>query len=246
MPGIRQRTRRSGTISASTSQSTCSTEVARPRRARNLGNSIRTNEPVTKMLLRRLPISLYVGFAGLLVGVVIGLSAAIISALRPGSRLDITRLRLRNGRHSAAEFLAGALLVYVFAVLLHWVPPSGYTSPFANLPLSLQHARTARDCARNAFGSGHHAAGALGADGSAGAGLHHHGARERIGRAARHRPARAEERHDPDRHDHRLADRANWSPARRSSRRSSPSPASGGRRWTRSQIAIIRCCRVRC
>ncbi|MCA1724170.1 MAG: ABC transporter permease, partial [Thermomicrobia bacterium] len=30
------------------------------------------------------------------------------------------------------------IFVYVFAVLLHWLPPSGYTSPFVNLPLSLR------------------------------------------------------------------------------------------------------------
>ncbi|HEY7907498.1 MAG TPA: ABC transporter permease [Thermomicrobiales bacterium] len=104
----------------------------------DLGTSTRTNEPVTKVLLRRLPVSLYVGFAGLLVGVAIGLSAAIISALRPGSRLDVTVSVFALGGIAVPSFWQALIFVYVFAVLLHWVPPSGYTSPSANLALSLK------------------------------------------------------------------------------------------------------------
>lgn len=104
----------------------------------NLGTSIRTNEPVTTILLRRLPVSLYVGFAGLLIGVTIGLSAAIISALRPGSRLDVTASVFALGGIALPSFWQALILVYVFAVLFHWVPPSGYTSPFTNLALSLK------------------------------------------------------------------------------------------------------------
>lgn len=104
----------------------------------NLGTSVRTNEPVTKILLRRLPVSLYVGFAGLLVGVVIGLSAAIISALRPGSRLDVGASVFALGGIALPSFWQALIFVYVFAVLLHWVPPSGYTAPSANLALSLK------------------------------------------------------------------------------------------------------------
>jgi peptide/nickel transport system permease protein len=104
----------------------------------DLGTSTRTNEPVTKVLLRRLPVSLYVGFAGLLVGVAIGLSSAIISALRPGSRLDVTVSVFALGGIAVPSFWQALIFVYVFAVLLHWVPPSGYTSPSANLALSLK------------------------------------------------------------------------------------------------------------
>jgi len=104
----------------------------------NLGTSIRTNEPVTKILLRRLPVSLYIGFAGLLVGVAIGLTAAIISALRPGSRLDVSASVFALGGIALPSFWQALIFVYVFAVLLHWVPPSGYTAPSANLSLSLR------------------------------------------------------------------------------------------------------------
>jgi peptide/nickel transport system permease protein len=42
----------------------------------DLGHSIRTSEPVSVVLLARVPVSLYLGFAGLLVGLVLGLSVA--------------------------------------------------------------------------------------------------------------------------------------------------------------------------
>ncbi len=114
----------------------------------NLGTSIRTNEPVTKILLRRLPVSLYVGFAGLLVGIAIGLSAAIISALRPGSKLDITASVFALGGIAIPSFWQALIFVYVFAVLLHWVPPSGYTSPFVDLCAQPADARAPGNRAR--------------------------------------------------------------------------------------------------
>src|SRR5882762_6040444 len=40
----------------------------------DLGRSIRTNEPVASVLIQRVPISLYLGSGGLLVGLALGLS----------------------------------------------------------------------------------------------------------------------------------------------------------------------------
>src|SRR5713226_3419954 len=54
----------------------------------DLGRSIRTSESVSTVLLQRVPISLYLGTAGLLVGLALGLSVAVLSALKPGSRID--------------------------------------------------------------------------------------------------------------------------------------------------------------
>lgn len=104
----------------------------------DLGTSIRTNEPVATVLLRRAPISLYVGAAGLLVGVLIGLPAALISALRPGSRLDTIGTVLALGGIALPSFWQALLFVYLFAVLLRWLPPSGYTPPLADPWLSLK------------------------------------------------------------------------------------------------------------
>jgi Binding-prot-dependent transport system membrane comp, N-term/Bacterial extracellular solute-binding proteins, family 5 Middle len=51
----------------------------------DLGKSIRTNEAVADILMRRVPISLYLGAAGLIVGIVLGLSVAVVY----GSRVSL-------------------------------------------------------------------------------------------------------------------------------------------------------------
>ena len=104
----------------------------------DLGTSIRTGEPVAQVLLQRVPVSLYVGAAGLLVGILIGLPAAIFSALRPGSRLDILSTIVALGGIALPNFWQALLFVYLFAVILRWLPPSGYTPPLENPVLSLQ------------------------------------------------------------------------------------------------------------
>ncbi len=102
----------------------------------DLGRSIRTNESVATVLMQRVPISMYLGAAGLVVGLALGLSVAIVSALRPGSRIDSLGTLLAMGGVAIPSFWQALLLVYVFAVLLRWVPPSGFTSPFVDPFLS--------------------------------------------------------------------------------------------------------------
>lgn len=104
----------------------------------DLGRSIRTNEAVGAMLLQRVPISLYLGSASLLVGLVLGLSVAVASALRPGSRIDALGTVLAMGGVAVPSFWQALLFMYVFAVLLRWLPPSGFTSPAQDPLLSLK------------------------------------------------------------------------------------------------------------
>jgi peptide/nickel transport system permease protein len=102
----------------------------------DLGHSIRTKESVTTVLMARVPVSLYLGAAGLVFGLVLGLSVAVISALRPGSRVDSFGTVLAMGGIAIPSFWQALLLVYIFAVLLRWVPPSGFTSPLLDPWLS--------------------------------------------------------------------------------------------------------------
>jgi peptide/nickel transport system permease protein len=102
----------------------------------DLGKSIRTNEPVADVLMRRVPVSLYFGVAGLLFGVAIGLPAAIVSAVKPGSKLDLFGTVMSLGGVAIPSFWQALMFMYVFAVMLRWLPPSGYTSPFVDPLLS--------------------------------------------------------------------------------------------------------------
>jgi peptide/nickel transport system permease protein len=102
----------------------------------DLGKSIRTGEQVADVLGRRVPTSLMVGFSGLLFGIALGLSVAIISALRPGSKIDLFGTFLALGGAALPSFWQALLFMYVFAVVLRWLPPSGYTSPLVDPWLS--------------------------------------------------------------------------------------------------------------
>lgn len=102
----------------------------------DLGKSIRTGEQVADVLGRRVPTSLYIGFAGLLFGIALGLSVAIVSALKPGSKIDMFGTFLALGGAALPSFWQALLFMYVFAVVLRWLPPSGYTSPLVDPWLS--------------------------------------------------------------------------------------------------------------
>ncbi|MBV9169778.1 MAG: ABC transporter permease, partial [Chloroflexi bacterium] len=104
----------------------------------DMGKSIRTGEPVSNVLLQRIPVTLYVGFGGLLVGVLIGLPAAIISALRPGTKLDLAGTVFALGGIAIPSFWQALIFIYVFALVLRWLPPSGYTPFFADPGTSLR------------------------------------------------------------------------------------------------------------
>lgn len=104
----------------------------------DLGTSIRTGEPVAQILWQRAPISIYVGFAGMLVGLLIGLPAAVLSAVRPGSRLDMSATVLSLAGIAIPGFWLALILIYLFGVYLRWLPPSGYTPPSEDLWLSLK------------------------------------------------------------------------------------------------------------
>lgn len=104
----------------------------------DLGTSIRTKEPVAKVLAQRAPVSIYVGVAGLVVGLAIGLPAAIFSAVRPGSRLDVSSTVLSLAGLAIPGFWLALILIYVFGVYLKWLPPSGYTPPTEDFWLSVK------------------------------------------------------------------------------------------------------------
>ncbi len=104
----------------------------------DLGKSVRTGEAVGDVLMRRVPVSLYYGLAGMVVGMLIGFPVAIVSALKPGSRLDIAGTIAAMSGVAIPSFWEALMLVYIFAVLLRWLPPSGFTPPGQDPVLSLK------------------------------------------------------------------------------------------------------------
>jgi peptide/nickel transport system permease protein len=98
----------------------------------DFGNSIRFSRPVTTILLERLPTTVELGLVSLLLAVMVGIPAGIISAIRRNSAVDVSVMVAANTGVSMPVYWLGLMLAYVFALLLKdtpfWLPPSGRLS----------------------------------------------------------------------------------------------------------------------
>lgn len=98
----------------------------------DFGNSIRFNRPIVDILIERLPLTLELGLAGLLIASLIGIPLGIVSAVRHNSAVDVGTMVGANVGVSMPVFWLGLMLAYVFALLLKdtpfWLPPSGRLS----------------------------------------------------------------------------------------------------------------------
>lgn len=105
----------------------------------DLGKSLITGQPVTPQVMQRLPATLQLAGAALLVGMLIGFPAGIISALRPGSKLDVVTSVISQVGVSIPDFWMGIMLIVLFSLTLEWLPSRGYTSPFESPSDWLSH-----------------------------------------------------------------------------------------------------------
>lgn len=100
----------------------------------DFGNSLFYNEPVRTVLADRLPATLQLAAAALVVTLVIAVPAGIFAAMRRGRASDRGVMTMVLLGQSTPPFWVGILLILVFAVGLHALPASGYGT-FAHLVL---------------------------------------------------------------------------------------------------------------
>jgi peptide/nickel transport system permease protein len=104
----------------------------------DLGKSILNHVPVANEILRRLPITLNLGIPAFILGIVLGVPAGIICAVRRGKFIDTLVTTISNVGITIPFFWLGFLLIWVFGLKLHWLPVQGYTSPFEDLWLNIR------------------------------------------------------------------------------------------------------------
>jgi peptide/nickel transport system permease protein len=99
----------------------------------DFGQSIRYGMPVTRLLVERLPMTVELSFAALLLSMLVGIPLGIISAVKHNSWVDVITMMWANMGVSMPVFWLGLMLAYVFSLLLKdtpfWLPPSGRVSP---------------------------------------------------------------------------------------------------------------------
>ena len=92
----------------------------------DLGVSFRSGDPVTALILERLPATLSLALASILVALLIAIPLGTASALRPRSLVDGFGTVVSQIGISVPEFWMGIMLILVFAGTLGWFPASGY------------------------------------------------------------------------------------------------------------------------
>lgn len=92
----------------------------------NLGRSYITRRPIARELLHRFPATLELAASAMAIAITIGLTIGVISALRPGSFTDWVITLGAYAGISFPVYWVGLILILVFAVILRWLPPSGY------------------------------------------------------------------------------------------------------------------------
>jgi len=100
----------------------------------DLGRSYLQRTQVSELIAARMPATLLLMLAAIVVELILGLTIGAVAALRRNSAVDQGLMIFSFVTISAPQFVVGILLLYVFAVKLHWFPIGGYGT-FAHLVL---------------------------------------------------------------------------------------------------------------
>ncbi|ALS58686.1 MULTISPECIES: ABC transporter permease [Pandoraea] len=104
----------------------------------NLGNSLRTGEPVTTLIAQKLPVTLQLASLGLLIAIGIGIPLGILSAANRGKAVDYGANVLALSGMSIPNFWLGILLIFLVSVRWQLLPSSGYVPPGEDLWMSFK------------------------------------------------------------------------------------------------------------
>ena len=91
----------------------------------DLGTSLRTGEPVTQQIRLRVPATIELAAAAMLVAIGVAIPLGVLAAVRRGTAIDAASMSLALAGISVPNFWLGPLLAIVFAVQLQWLPVSG-------------------------------------------------------------------------------------------------------------------------
>jgi peptide/nickel transport system permease protein len=103
----------------------------------DLGESMRLKEPVMRLILQKLPVTLQLATMAMIIALLIGVTAGVVSAVKKDTWVDYAVNVLSLWGISTPNFWLGIMLIFLFAVTLGWLPASGYVSPWEDWRQSL-------------------------------------------------------------------------------------------------------------
>ena len=95
----------------------------------DLGSSFRTDRPVIDLILERYPATIELAIVAMLIAVLIAIPLGVMAGKNRGTLLDNVLSVFALIGISLPSFVIGPMLVYVFAVKLGWLAPSGRFDP---------------------------------------------------------------------------------------------------------------------
>src|ERR1700686_3212762 len=92
----------------------------------DLGESMRIKVKVLDLILAKLPVTIQLASMAMLIALVIGISAGIVSAVKRDTIWDYAANAFALWGISTPNFWLGIMLIFLFSVKLGWLPASGY------------------------------------------------------------------------------------------------------------------------
>ncbi|WP_044412110.1 nickel ABC transporter permease [Thiomicrospira microaerophila] len=97
----------------------------------DFGQSLFFQQPVSELLLERLPMTAYLAVMAMLIAVLIAFPLGMWAALRAGQWPDYTAMTVALVGVSIPNFWLGPMLILLFSISLAWLPVSGADQPWA-------------------------------------------------------------------------------------------------------------------
>jgi len=94
-----------------------------------MGDSIFQHQPVSKLIGDRLPATVELTFAAMVIAIVVGLTTGVVSALVPYSIFDVVAMLVALSGVAMPVFWLGMLAILLFALQLGWLPSFGRGAP---------------------------------------------------------------------------------------------------------------------
>lgn len=105
----------------------------------DLGRSYRAQMPVITLIGQRLPATLILSVAAMIISVLIAIPLGVIAAVKRNTWADFTAMAIAILGLSLPNFWIGILLVLIFSIALKWLPSIGYVPLSGGIGTSLSH-----------------------------------------------------------------------------------------------------------
>jgi len=104
----------------------------------NLGRSFSHNVPAVQLIFERMPATVELALAAMLIAIVLGIPLGLVAGMKPESWFSRTIMAGSILGFSLPTFWVGLMLIMVFSVYLGWLPSTGrgHTTLLLGVPVS--------------------------------------------------------------------------------------------------------------